>query len=1765
MADTSSTTTFRADISSLRAEMQAASRAVKVANSEFKAATAGMDDWSSSADGLEAKIKQLDATLKAQNKQVELAAEELEKTEKEYGKNSAEADRARIKYNNFKAAAAQTEKALDEYEDQLKDVDKETEEVEESTVEASDGFTVMKGALADLAATAVKSAVRGLGNLAKETFKVGADFQSAMSQVKAVSGASAEEIEALTEKAKEMGAKTKFSASESAEAFNYMAMAGWKTEDMIEGIEGIMNLAAASGADLATTSDIVTDALTAMGYEAKDAGRLADVMAAASSNANTNVEMMGATFQYAAPLVGALGYNMEDTAVAIGMMANAGIKGEKAGTALRSILTRLSTGTGDCADAMEALGISLTKVNDDGSTSMKSLDEVMIDLREAFVDLDEQEQTQYASMLAGQEAMSGLLAIVNGSESDFNKLTSAVANSDGAAQSMANTMNDNVSGALTLLQSNIESKMIQVFEQAAPSIQEAIGTISEALDNVDWSSVADSVGDIATGFADFVKWCLEHGEEITGILKGVGGAVAGIFVFDKVSKFKRSISNVVTAITNVGTEATTSQGLVSGLSALISNPSTWVVAGIAGVTAAVIGLNEEWHKSIKKQYGLNEAEEETISKAKELASQYDETDTHRSQSFTTIDKEYGYLEELKNEYQGLLDKNGNVKEGYEDRANFIITTLAEALGVEREDIEKNIGKNGELKDSIDELIQKKQAEALVMAGQDAYTEAIQNRDEALKTYQDSIKLNEKQEKEYADLVEKNGDVLDTYADLLYNYPLAAQAYYFANREAIEGTKESYNALLESREGLKAAETAYLGYASTIENYEGASAAVLSGDAEAITLAVAKMRAGFISAETGTKESLQQQVKDYQAHYRELQQAVADGMPGVTQKQVEEAHELVKAAVAELSKLPEETQTQVDETVAGFDRHAADFENAGEKSIEAARKGAETAIIGFDAAGRLAADSLGDGINSSESLLEKAGEAAVNSVIDGADTALVGFNAAGKVAGEEIQDGVAANDSALEKAGKAASESVIKGADTALVGFNASGQNAAENLSEGITDSDSMLEKAGEAAAESVIKGADESLVGFNASGQLANEKLAEGIVANEDLSGEAGEIIGGAVKTGAETVLVGIKVTGETAGEDLSKGIEHKKAEAKKSGETVGKAAVSGADTTLVGFGTSGKLAAGSFNSGITSKKGEAASAGSTLASNAKAGTEGADTYSSGQNFALGFINGIGSLVGSVANKAAEMVRTAVSSAKAAQKEGSPSKLTYESGVYFTQGYINGIASEQKNLIRVVQGLVGSVIKEMNKMSGYNFEVTAQRAADMFIDNIDKQTNYMISKIQYQNEAKLEEFDTEIKRLQKEQENEKKRLEKASQKRQNALQTASDKKVKALQEKLDKAKTAKEKKKLKTQISNEKERVKKAIAAEKASVKKQVESSKKSYEKLIDTQKKYQDAYSKASSEMLAEFEQAIADYQTKAEDLVQSTIEGITDRYTERYDALISKQDKLISKLKEAGDLFEVTNAGVMIIGDLQAQTKQITDYTDKLRKIKDKVSAELFDQITEYDVKEGSAFMDRLLAMSSAELQAYNAAYAEKIKAAEKAADTIYGSDLKKVAADYKNELESAFKNLPAQLKSLGDQAMKGFVDGLVTNTDYMESSITTFISGMVDQFKKQLQIKSPSKVMFDIGEYTGEGFVDGITSLLNQAKKAASDLAGVVSQPLSGISGNVGFARSAVGSVMPAGSGVINNYNLVQNNNSPKALTALETYQARRRQIALVKAFA
>lgn len=419
----------------------------------------------------------------------------------------------------------------------------------------------------------VTAAVGGLGVAA---VKVASDFDSAMSQVAAVSGATGKDLEALRDKAREMGSKTKFSASEAAEAMNYMAMAGWKTNDMLSGIEGIMNLAAASGEDLATTSDIVTDALTALGLSAEDSGHFADILAAASSNANTNVSMMGETFKYCAPVAGALGFSAEDTAEAIGLMANAGIKSSQAGTAMRSMMTNL---TGEVKFTGAAFGeLTVQTTNTDGS--MRSLGDILADCRAAFAQMSESEKAANAEALVGKNAMSGFLAVMNAAPGDIEKLNSAINNCDGTAEKMAATMQDNLAGQLTILKSQLEGLAISIGEILMPYIRQIVGWIQGL---VDWLNSLD-----------------EGTKKIIVTVALVAAALGPVLIV--IGKVVGAIGTIMTVVPQIASAISGVIGFVSGtvipaISAVVAAIG-WVPLAIAAVVAILVVLYNkcEWFR-----------------------------------------------------------------------------------------------------------------------------------------------------------------------------------------------------------------------------------------------------------------------------------------------------------------------------------------------------------------------------------------------------------------------------------------------------------------------------------------------------------------------------------------------------------------------------------------------------------------------------------------------------------------------------------------------------------------------------------------------------------------------------------------------------------------------------------------------------------------------------------------------------------------------------------------------------------------------------------------------------------------------------------------------------------------------------------------------------------------------------------------------------------------------------------------------------------------
>ena len=1019
---------------------------LKEANKQVTESASNYDAWKEKYDPIK---KQIDETkkklgdLKEQSRNAdeqlangEISQEKYDALQEEIKKTSSELKTlqksakevsdefgnpvAPEQYDALQREIAETEQQLKSLEDQAGKANTTLQQISAAGDKFQEVGQKIEGAGKKL--LPVTAAVAGVGAAAVKTT---ADFDESMSNVSAISGATGEEFDQLRDKAREMGAETKFSASEAADAMSYMAMAGWKTDDMLNGISGIMNLAAASGADLATTSDIVTDALTGMGYTAADAGRLADVMAAASSNANTNVEMMGETFKYVAPVCGSLGYSMEDTALAVGLMANSGIKASQAGTQLRAAITNMVKPTEAMEGVMMELGIEIA--NEDGS--MKSLDETLKILRESFAvtteeqkaqrlatleqqavadgygdtlkglseeekyfqlamyagqeqikdmseaqfkkqamdklgikvtkktnkaqvaqnlalalgtqaieGLTQEQQSAAAATLFGKEAMSGMLAIINASEDDYKKLSDAIANSEGAAEDMAETMQDNLNGQLTILKSQLQEAAIAIGDALIPKIRALVAKIQQW---TDWFNR------------------LEDSQKQTVITVGLIVAAIGPLLI-AIGKVSTGIGAVMSAVTALGP-------MLAGLSAA-GGPIMLTAAALGAIAYAAYDAKKRTNEYYNKAVELTDQEQHHKEMIDELYSSYELMNQSRVDAVNSVEAEAAKEQELFSELQKVTDENGNVKAGYEERAKYILGELSTALGQEYELTGNQIQNYKDMCDSIDDLILKKQANALMDANAEAYAEALKNRTDAFMKYNDAQndveettkKLEESQRREA--LLQEDLNALRE-SGIVHMLGLSNESAYLAEKvkEASETTKGYEAKLSELDQTLLDAETAYVGYKTVMSNQDMLIAA--KDNQELLADAVLMASNSFQTAESSTKASLERQLQDFTDKYQAMRAAVEAGAPGVVQADVDQMKVLVDRSKEELDRLPD----VIRETVGKNALAAAAESNDGYRSAggEYARKLAE----GIDGGKGEVADAMTDVANKTQSIME----------------------------------------------------------------------------------------------------------------------------------------------------------------------------------------------------------------------------------------------------------------------------------------------------------------------------------------------------------------------------------------------------------------------------------------------------------------------------------------------------------------------------------------------------------------------------------------------------------------------------------------------------------------------------------------------------------------------------------------------------------------------------------------------------------------------------
>ena len=650
----------------------------------------------------------------------------------------------------------------------------------------------------------------------------GNTFEAQMRRVQAIAGATGDELEQLTQLAMDLGAETSFSATEVAEGMENLASAGFTTNEIMEAMPGLLDLAASSGAELATSSEIAASAIRGFGLEASEAGHVADVFAEAAARTNAQTEDMGEAMKYVAPVAKTVGLTMEETAAAIGIMSDAGIKGSQAGTTLRGGLTRIVKPTKQVAEAMETLGVEFY----DSNGKMKSLTEIIQTLQEHTAGLTDEVKNQALAQIFGTEALSGMLALVDRGSDELKNMTKSFEECDGSAEEMADTMLDNTQGALESLSGSFETAGIAIQKALAPEIKKLAKWIQGLVDDFSDLSDEEQLNIIKT-----VALVAAIGPAIKILSKlssGVGTVIKGVGTF----------SQAIAVAKNNATSSITSVNNLASAFKFLASPMGIATTALGLLIAAFVLAIEK-----QNQYALNLID--TRDKLNDAKKAQDEFNTSLQDSYNAEMSEITNVQSLANELQTLVDKNGKVKEGYEGRVDFILNELNEALGTEYKLNGNIVESYDKIVNSIDEVIQKKRAEILLANEEEKYNEALNKRTEAYNNLkQAQQELNEVTEK----------------------YSKAAQ-------NGDEYTKALWDSQLKlAKENLKTAETTYQDYLNDIATYESDYATVMSGNNEQIQKLLDSRSYSYQSASGDLAETVANNIQQVQTEVEYYKQA-----------------------------------------------------------------------------------------------------------------------------------------------------------------------------------------------------------------------------------------------------------------------------------------------------------------------------------------------------------------------------------------------------------------------------------------------------------------------------------------------------------------------------------------------------------------------------------------------------------------------------------------------------------------------------------------------------------------------------------------------------------------------------------------------------------------------------------------------------------------------------------------------------------------------------
>lgn len=1645
-------------------------------------------------------------------KSVEEVAKSAEKTGKQVEKSAKDsASKAgQAAKQGADTAAKGTESAstkMQQSHKKVKDTAKESADGAKKSWEESNQSTVAstESATSKMAGLIKKSAaVIGVASVAatKKTIDVGKSFEAGMSEVQAISGASGKDLEKLSAKAKQMGATTKFSATESATALKYMAMAGWKTNQMVSGLSGVMNLAAASGEDLGTVSDIVTDSMTAFGLKAKDSGHFADVLAKASSSSNTNVAMMGETFKYVAPLAGSMKYSIEDTATAIGLMANAGIKGSQAGTSLRSIITRLVKPPKDAATALNALGISTTKA--DGS--MKPLRETMAELREKFSGLTESQKASYASSIAGQEAMSGLLAIVNASDSDFNKLQKAIDNSSGAAKKQADIMNNNLQGALYDLGSAAEAVGIGIYEDIKTPLTKAVGVGTkqlrilssklkkggikkivpeEAINTVEnLGTVTKAVGGgglkvlgaAAKLVGNNMEVALPVATSLLTVFKGYKAVTTVVTAFRTVSAATEGASTGVqilgTAIqlfTGKTISATTATAAFKTVCTALGGPVGIGVVAVGALAAGVAAYALTQKKAVTeadRYYSsctkLKKKQEEMAASIKSLHKENQKNVDSTRANGVHADQLYQRLTKLMNvEHKSAGTKAQIVS---------VVKQLNELLPGLNLEYDKEADKLNKSTSAIKKNIAALKEQAMAKAYQKGMESAASKVAKADIENEKAIKKKTEATNKYNAAVEKMNQVtakvnqgkITTRSDEYKKASNDLTKYYDAMMTANKAVEQSGKNLNAAQKELTTytdkytAQTNYTEYLKSLDDLAKQ----------------AKIKASDIPKSVG--EGIKQGV-------------YANPTSGKELKSLIKLDNLVNSD--QLAKMQEQGMKIPQYLSKGIADGSISFKSAA-KQMQNAINWTDLIQKAKDA-GVKVPDSVAQGISSGQYAVPTSVQAVKNLVT------FEDLKAKAQQGGVQVPDYLAnaiTSGSGKPKEAAAAMSRMISfqtAIDQAGIDGSKIPTELATKVAQGKTsvqDAIKQLTKIDLSSDQNtfgITKAIDSTAKKAKTQTNKLKNSLKVGKVDNSAAASSFDVIATGTskavtkVKKNSTAIKKASKITAtnnSSAGvqsfnsylSSFSKGSGKAKSTADKISKTTATSLASGANKAK----TSGSKIGTEFSKGITGKSGTAKTAGSKIA---KAGSSGASAQKSsfvsvGGNLSLGLASGIRNNSGAVRSAAVEAVSSAVAAAKAKAQIHSPSRVMRDDvGKWMPLGMASGIrkytsdvedaSGEMANasVVATAKALdIHSPSKVYKDAIGKNIPAGVVRGvkegqkelnAEMKLSvdealsaakSASKKGNY--SDIGNNLVSGISEALNTAKSRSSE------TVQEIIDQQISKVSSKHDKEEQKLQDKIDKLGSKKENKKAKAKLKKQLKNLKAKNNAEEKKLKIAGEK----------TAAAYNDAFEKEA---------------TRLNKIAQEKLQDLSDEYQTAYNNIKSKMDSLTDKQQSWGNVY-----------DLDQNIMDIEKYQKNLKSLENKIPESMMDKILGMDMDQANAYMAWFQNMSEVEQNAYVEKWNKQQSMSKSFSENFYSDDLAKLQANYEKEMNDVTRALQKEMEQAGVNIAKGLTSGMESETRNLNKSMKKICKGIIKTAKDTLKIKSPSREFSKIGSYDIKGAIKG-----------------------------------------------------------------------------------